>query len=65
MKDNRDYNQDGYSATSNPDYKRRETVDFIYQDMNDRDWELESKYYNSYRVNRENIKCRTLKKNDR
>ena len=52
--------EDDYSFRRNPDYRRQDTIDIIYDRIQNTNWNKESDYYNSVRVNGVNT-TRTLK----
>ena len=53
-------NQADYSWRVNPDFERQETIDFIHDSLKNINWNKESDYYNSVRINGVNT-TRTLK----
>ena len=53
-------NQDDYSYKIDPDYRRQDTSDEIYDKIKHTNWSSESLYHNTYRINGKNI-TRTLK----
>ena len=52
--------EDDYGFRRNPDYRRQDTIDIIYDRIQNTNWNKESDYYNSVRVNGVNT-TRTLK----
>ena len=46
--------QDDYSYRIDPDYRRQDTSDEIYDRIKNTNWSRESEYHNTYRVNGNN-----------
>ena len=65
---NKNFNQDnivGFEARSQPDYRRQLDQDKSYDNLNKLDWDKESYYHNSVRVNGKNNIGRTIKMNNK
>ncbi len=60
-----DTNQLQYEARKNPDHRRQEDSDLIDDYINNTNWENESNYFNSVRINKRNMRSRTIKMNNK
>lgn len=56
-----DQNDSDYSAKSNPDYKRQQTVDKLKSNIENINWEAESQYHNTYYLGKGKYGYRQLK----
>ncbi len=61
----RDYNQDDYSLKTDPNYLRQETINKIFDDLNNIDWKQESGYHNQYYLGEGKYGTRTLRMNNK
>ena len=56
---------DSYSFLADPDYKRQETVNKIYDDLQSVDWNKESDYHNTYYLGKGKYGRRELRMNNK